>query len=119
MNTEMPTDEVTDSIAHIEMQRQDAARESGLAAACSEALRKLHALLASEQQLQPPGSGRSANVQAVATEIERVKRLASGSKTRPHARDRRPANHQSPRPERPRNGGRNKGRRAMGRGGGR
>ena len=82
MNTEMPTDEVTDTIAHIEMQRQDAARETGLAAACSEALRKLHALLAAEQQLQPPGAARSPNVQAVATEIERVKRLASGSKTR-------------------------------------
>ncbi len=119
MNTEMPTDEVTDTIAHIEMQRQDAARETGLAAACSEALRKLHALLAAEQQLQPPGAARSPNVQAVATEIERVKRLASGSKTRAHPRDRRPGKHQPPRSDRPRTSGRNKGRRAVGRGGGR
>ena len=38
----MTSDETLDAIAYIEMHRQEAAREAGIAAACSEALRKLH-----------------------------------------------------------------------------
>ena len=119
MNSEMPTDEVTDTIAHIEMQRQDAAKEAGLAAACSEALRKLHELLASEKELQPPGSGRSPNVDAVTLEIDRVKRLAGGSGSRTAPRNSRPGRNQGSRWQGPRNAGRNKGRKTAGRGGGR
>ena len=50
MNTEMASDEVTDSIAHIEMHRQEMAKETSLASACNEALRKLHELLKQEQE---------------------------------------------------------------------
>lgn len=117
MNIELPTDEVTDAIAHIEMQRQDAARETGLARACSEALRKLQALLAAEQQQQPPGARRSPNVQAVTTEIERVRRLAAGHQPRANSRDRGERKHQMPRRNEARNPARNKSRRSMGRGG--
>jgi hypothetical protein len=117
MNTEMPTDEVTDTIAHIEMQRQDAAREAGLAAACSEALRKLHALLASEKALQPPGARPSPNVDAVTAEINRIKRLAQSPRAVP-SNARHGRRQASPR-DGQHNPARNKGRRTMGRGGGR
>jgi hypothetical protein len=73
------TDDVTDSIAHIEMQRQDAAKESGRKAACNEALRRLHVLLEGEresQQLHDPSDGHSANIEAVMVEIKKIKKLA-------------------------------------------
>ena len=50
MHGEMASDEVTDSIALIEMHRQEAQKETGLAAACSEALRKLNELLEQEKE---------------------------------------------------------------------
>ena len=50
MNAETATDEVIDSIAHIEMHRQEMAKEAGLATACTEALRKLHGLLDEERE---------------------------------------------------------------------
>ena len=46
----MASDEVIDGIAAIEMHRQGTEKESGLAAACSEALRKLHAMLEQEKE---------------------------------------------------------------------
>jgi len=79
MSAGMATDEVTDAIAHIEMHRQETQKEAGLAAACSEALRKLHELLEGEQaapQPHEPGSGHLANIEAVMIEIKRVKKLA-------------------------------------------
>jgi len=122
LNTEMATDEVTDSIAHIEMQRQDAQREEGLAVACRDALRKLHELLAQERaamQTQTPPVTRSANVDAVTTEIERVKRLAGGPPQRGGQRNAPPGRH-SPAPSNaPRSRARNKGRRSAVRSGGR
>lgn len=121
MGTEMATDEVTDSIAHIEMQRQDAQREEGLAAACRDALRKLQELLAQERvaiQAQSPHAAHSANIDAVTNEIDRVKRLA-GATSHPGARN-APAGRHTPAPgNAPRNRGRNKGRRSMVRNGGR
>ena len=48
MATRMASDEVTDGIAAIEMHRQGTEKESGLAASCSEALSKMHELLAQE-----------------------------------------------------------------------
>jgi hypothetical protein len=45
MNDELASDEVTDAIAFIEVHRQEAVKESGMAHACAEALRKLHELL--------------------------------------------------------------------------
>ena len=132
MNTEMATDEVTDGIAHIEMQRQDAQREEGLAVACRDALRKLHELLAQERaamQTHTPQATRSPNVDAVTTEIERVKRLAGGTPQRGGQRnappDQRGGQRNAP-PDRhpspgnaPRNRARNKGRRSAVRNGGR
>lgn len=120
MNDQIASDEVTDAIAHIEMHRQEAVKESGLAHACAEALRKLHELLeqvrTQAQQTQPQG-GHSPDVEAVTVEIRKVKSLAGN------------ANHDTPRPPRnkqqpPSRGGphgpaRNKGRRTMGRSSGR
>ena len=46
----MISDEVIDAIAQIELQRQEMEKEAGLAAACNEALRKLHELLERERK---------------------------------------------------------------------
>ena len=79
MNTGMPTDEVTDAIAYIEMHRQETARETGVPAACAQALRQLQELLEQERQaLQPGTDGDPSNVDAVTNEINRVKSLANG-----------------------------------------
>jgi predicted HAD superfamily phosphohydrolase len=59
-DTDIATDVVTDSIAHIEMYRQIATKEAGLAVSCSEALRKLQELLDAERaalQRQESGAG--------------------------------------------------------------
>jgi hypothetical protein len=122
MSTEMATDEVTDSIAHIEMQRQDAQREEGLAAACRDALRKLQELLAQERaaiQAHSPHLARSANIDAVTIEIDRIKRLAGGANSRPGARQAPAGRHLAAPANAPRNRARNKGRRSMLRSGGR
>lgn len=122
VTTEMATDEVTDCIAHIEMQRQDAQREEGLAAACRDALRKLHELLAQERaamQAPTPDVTQSANVEAVTTEIERVKRLAGGTPPRGGQRNASPGRHLPAPGNAPRNRSRNKGRRSAVRNGGR
>ncbi len=122
MNTELATDEVTDGIAHIEMQRQDAEKETGRAAACSEALRKLQELLAHEHasmQQDSPDAGRSANIEAVTSEINRVTRLAGVSAQRPDSRNARPGRQQKGLRNGPRNSGRHRGRKTMERNGGR
>lgn len=118
----MVTDHVMDAIAHIEMHRQEMAKETSVAAACNEALRKLHELLNGEREalrLHGPEPGHAANVEAVTAEIERVKRLAGaggkGAKQgpgRPQWRNRVGPGQQHNRP-------RSKGRRTMGRSGGR
>ncbi len=119
MSTGMATDEVTDMIAHIEMHRQEMAKEAGLAAACNEALRKLHELLDREKaalQLHVPGTAHAANVEAVTLEISRVKRLADATGQKSQAKNaRRWQQKQTSRPAGPRNPARNKGRRTMGR----
>jgi bacterioferritin-associated ferredoxin len=119
MSPGMASDEVTDAIAHIEMHRQETQKESGLAAACSEALRKLHELLASEQaaaQPHEPGAGHLANIEAVMIEIKRVTKLAGiGSQGAILKRSHTGQRQQAPRPGGPRNPQRNKGRRTMGR----
>lgn len=116
------SDEVRDMIADVEVQRQAMEKEAGLAAACSSALRKLHELLDREKEalrLRGPAAGHPQNAQAVTTEIERVKQLTvaksqgptrKGGYTGPRKTSWRNARH-SP--------ARNKGRRTMGRGGGR
>ena len=115
----MTSDETLDAIAYIELHRQEMAKEAGVAAACNEALRKLHELLERERQApHEPGSRHAANIEAVAAEIERVKGLASAG-TRP--KQGRPKQRGQQRP----GGGpqhqmpRGKQRRTMGRGRGR
>ncbi|MGQ0578304.1 MAG: hypothetical protein ACT4PQ_05260 [Betaproteobacteria bacterium] len=115
----MASDEVTDSIAHIEMHRQESAKETSLASACNEALRKLQELLRHEQeelQISGTDSQRTANIAALTGAIEKVKRLAGVKNQGPASRDRRPEG----RGQTPTRGAhpaqaRNKGRRTMGR----
>ena len=101
MDTEIATDDVTDSIAHIEMYRQIAMKEAGLAASCSQALRKLHELLDHERavlQRQESGAGHSANIDAVTSEIEKVKKLArTASAEAPASKQLHPGRQQVPR----------------------
>ena len=122
MPTRMASDEVTDGIAAIEMHRQGTEKESGLAASCSEALRKLQELLAQEKealQLNGPESVSAINVEAVANEIKRVQAMTGGKGQGPMPKNARPRDRQMPRPEKAHNAPRNRGRRTMGRTGGR
>jgi hypothetical protein len=101
------------------MHRQGTEKESGLAAACSEALRKLNELLESEKvllQQQNPGAGHSANIEAVTNEIKKVKKLAGiatsdGQVPKQSRRGPQPASERKG----PRNPGRNTGGRRSGR----
>jgi len=115
----MTSDEVVDAIAHIEMHRQEMAKEASVAAACNEALRKLHELLEREREaLQPhgPGARHEAHIEALAAEIERVKRLAGAvakaKQGRPQPRNplRPGQRHDLPRNKRRRTMGRSRGR---------
>ncbi|MGP1680447.1 MAG: hypothetical protein ACTS6J_25245 [Burkholderiales bacterium] len=122
MSTRMASDEVTDGIAAIEMHRQGTEKESGLAVACSEALRKLQALLEQEKEaLQLHGSDTVcvANVEAVTNEINRVQSMAGVRSHGATSRTARPRGQQLPRPEKSHNPPRNRGRRTIGRSGGR
>jgi hypothetical protein len=119
VNTEPASDEITDSIAHIEMHRQEMAKETSLASACSEALRKLQELLKHEQeesQESGPDSQHKANMAALTGAIERVKRLAGAKNPAPPSKNQRPGGRRQT-PMRGVNPGpaRNKGRRTMGR----
>lgn len=141
MATEMASDEITDSIALIEMHRQEAQKESGLAAACSEALRQLNELLDSEKEalrLNGPDHGHTTNITAIANHIQRVKQMAGGGGSRQgqaagagraHPRPQQGGQQQAgrsngsgepgrsggPGGQRNNNGSRNRGRRTMGR----
>ncbi len=123
MSTRMASDEVTDGIAAIEMHRQGTERESGLAVACSEALRKLHELLEQEQealQLHGPDTVSAANVEVVANEIKRIQAMSGIKGQGPTPRNARPrGERQVPRADKSHNSPRNRGRRTMGRTGGR
>jgi len=122
MATRMASDEVTDGIAAIEMHRQGTEKESGLAAACSEALRKLHELLQQEQaalQQHGPDTVLAANVEAVTNEIKRVQAMGGIRGQGPMQKSARPRERQVPRPEKTHNAPRTRGRRTMGRTGGR
>src|SRR3990172_9509413 len=122
MSTRMASDEVTDGIAAIEMHRQGTEKESGLAAACSEALRKLHTLLEQEKealQLHGPDTVHALNVEVVENEIKRVQSMVGIKGQGPTPRNARPRGQQTPRPQKSHNSPRNRGRRTMGRSGGR
>ena len=113
----MATDEVIDMIAYIEMHRQKMANETGPAAACGEALRRLHELLEQERaalQLHGTGTAHPANIEAVTTEIKRIGQLVGATNPGSISGKGRPAQPVS-RSDAPRNPVRNKGRRTMGR----
>lgn len=118
MDAGTASDEVIDAIASIEMHRQEVEKETGLAAACSEALRKLHELLEREraaQQLHAEGTKHPANIEAVAIEIKRVQKMASVRRHAPIPKTPRPGRYQVSVRTGPRIPPRNKGRRTMGR----
>ena len=122
MGAGMATDEVTDIIANIEMQRQEMVKEAGLAAACSAALRRLHELLDREKealQLHGSSTGHPANIEAVTIEIKRVKKLAGIMSQGSIPKSARPGQRQVSWQNGPQNPSRNRGRRTMGRGSGR
>ena len=115
-------DEVIDAIADIEMQRQAMEKEGGLAASCSAALRRLHELLERGKealQLRGPDVGHPENVEAVATEIERVKGLTVITSPGPAPRGAYPGQPKAAWRNAHRSPARNRGRRTMGRAGGR
>lgn len=116
------SEEVIDAIAGIEMQRREMEKEAGQAASCSSALRRLHELLELEKealQLSGPEAGHPENVAAVAAEIERVKGLAVAKAQGPAARNPYPGGKKVSWQDARRTPARNKGRRTMGRSGGR
>jgi hypothetical protein len=122
LGTRPATDEMLDEIASIETQRQAMEKSAGLAASCSLALRRLHELLDHEKealQLRGPDAGHPGNVEAVTLEIERLKGLAivtsrGPAPTSPYATQRKASWRNAQRSP-----ARNKGRRTMGRAGGR
>lgn len=122
LGTTPATDEVIDRIAEIESQRQAMQKDAGLAASCSSALRRLHELLDREKsalQSRGPDAGHPENVDAVAVEIERVKRMTAIANPRPAARGAYPGQRKATWRNAHRSPARNKGRRTMGRAGGR
>ena len=122
MGTTPATDEVIDAITDIEMQRQATEKDAGLAASCSSALRRLHELLDREKealQFHDPDARHPENVEAVAIEIERVKGLTVSTSTGPTPKGAYPGQRKVSWRNAPRSPARNKGRRTMGRAGGR
>lgn len=114
--------EVTSAIAYIEKHRQAMEKEASVAAACNEALRKLHELLDREHEAlrsRGAGGGHAANIEAVTAEIERVKSLAGTAGRGVMPKHGRPQTQKHVGPSEPHNRPRNKGRRTMGRTGGR
>jgi hypothetical protein len=120
--TEVPaSDEVIDAIAEIEMSRREMEKRSGFATSCSTALQKLSELLDHESKalLRGPDAGHPGNVDALTLDIGRVKALAA-----PRAQESIPRYVRTEEPRvswrnAPRSPARIKGRRTMGRAGGR
>jgi len=126
--TDVPaTDEVIDAIADIEMKRRTTEKEAGFAMSRSSALHRLNELLAHETEalrLRGPDVGHPQNVEAVRNEIGRVKALTGATGNTPYPGAGRTGQGHATGQERPwqnasRNPPRNKGRRTMGRAGGR
>ena len=124
MNADTASDEVTDLIVSVEVNRREIQKDSGMEAARNFALRKLREALEGEQnELQAQGSSpvRTANINVLSAEIRRVEAMANapsqrpaqGAAQAPHGRGPRNSGAQQPGP------GRNRGRRSMGRRSGR
>jgi len=121
-NTRSASHEVIDAIAGIETRRRQAEKETGLTGSCSSALRKLHDLLDLEKeslQLRSREAGNPRNVEAVAVEIARVKGLAAAKTAGPAGRSLYPPGRKIGWRNAHRSPSRNRGRRTMGRAGGR
>jgi len=122
LGTTPATDEVIERIAEIESQRQAMEKDAGHAASCSSALRRLHELLDREKdalQLRGAGAGHPENVEAVAVEIERVKGMTAVTSPGPAPRGTYPGQRKATWRNAHRSPARNRGRRTMGRAGGR
>ena len=119
--TETPaTDEVIDAIAEIEMQRRETQIKAGFATSCSTALQRLSELLDHESTLlRGPDAGHPGNVEALQLEIGRVKALAAPRAQESIPRYVRTEERQVLWRNASRSPVRNKGRRTMGRAGGR
>jgi bacterioferritin-associated ferredoxin len=118
MTDERASDEVTDAIAHIEMHRQEMEKEVGLAAACNESLRKLHEILKQEQealQRHGPGTLHPLNIEAVASEIRKVKKMMGNTSQAPASRTPQADKRRAQVRNGPRTPDKKKGRRTMGR----
>ena len=119
--TEVPaTDEMIDAIAEIEMQRRDTENRAGFTSSCSTALQRLSELLDHESTLlRGPDAGYPGNVEALKVEIGRVKALAAPRTQESIPRYVRVEERQVSWRNAPQSPVRNKGRRTMGRAGGR
>ena len=123
MNEESPMDAVTDLIASIEMHRKEIEKETGLEASRNYSLRRLQQALQEEQeatQLHGSDPTRVATAEALANEIKRVGSLSRAAGQRPPGGGGRPQQHQRNfRQDQQRKSPKSRGRRSMGRGGGR
>jgi hypothetical protein len=113
---------VIDAIAAIETIRQTTEQEAGFAMSRSAALHRLQELLDHEAEglrLRGPGSGHLENVHAVKTEIVRVKGLSAVTNQGPAGRNPYPGQHKVSWRDASQGPVKNRGRRTMGRAGGR
>lgn len=106
-----PSDDVIDLIGSIEMHRQEMERDTGLEASRSYALKRLQDATQSEQV--------PANLDALNLAIERVQALSSRAVQRPTPTASRPAQSRPSQRDAQRHPQRTRGRRPMGRQGGR
>jgi len=122
-STHVPAaDEVIDAIAEIEMLRRETEKHGGLAMSCTAALQRLQELHDRGQEamrLHGSQGVHASNVDAVTAEMERVRKLAMVTHQRPNARNPYAEQRGPSWRDAPRNPARNKGRRTMGRAGGR
>lgn len=126
MGTEMidesAMDEVTDLIASVEMHRKEIEKEAGLEASRNYALRRLQEALQQEQeaaQVHGPSAVRVATAEALANEIRRVGSLSRAASQRPAPGGGRPQQPRHSRQEAQHKPPKSRGRRTMGRRGGR
>lgn len=123
-STTPATVEVIDAIANIEKQRRETESKAGFAMSCSSALHRLHELLDHEKEslrLRGPAAGHPENVQAVTHEIGRVKglRASAGTGRGPGGKHPYPGPRQASWQDASRGPVKSRGRRTMGRAGGR
>ena len=115
MKTPTVSGDLAAAIAAIEMHRQKMEKVAGLGASCDAALRKLREILGREKQRAAP----VAAVGAITAEIGRIKALMDATTHRPAAGYAPASRRKDSWLDAQRNPGRNKGRRTMGRAGGR